>query len=70
MAKKIWYSTPLKFFWDDLYGTQKKFTPTIPDEDIFPILRNNLLKAPFAEGESARVERVSNIWFGIVERGF
>ena len=42
MAKKIWYSAPLKFFWDELYGTQKKLTPNIPDEHIFRILRYNL----------------------------
>ena len=53
MAKKIWYSSPLRFFWDELYGTQKKFTPDIPDEHIFPILRYNLLNAPFAQGENA-----------------
>ena len=51
MAKKIWYSAPLKFFWDELYGTQKKLTPNIPDEHIFRILRYNLLNAPFGQGE-------------------
>ena len=27
MAKKIWYSTPLKFYWEELYREQKQFTP-------------------------------------------
>ena len=52
MAKKIWYSSPLKFFWDELYGQQKKFTPDFSNEQIFDILRHNLLKAPLAVGES------------------
>jgi hypothetical protein len=52
MAKKIWYSTPLKIFWDEFYGTQKKLTPSISDEQIFTILRYNLLNAPLAEGEN------------------
>jgi len=52
MAKKIWYSTPLKIFWDDLYGTQKKMTPELSDEIIFTNLRYNLLKAPLLATES------------------
>jgi hypothetical protein len=52
MAKKIWYSSPLKFFWDELYGKQKKFTPAFSDEQIFTILRYNLLNAPLAMGEN------------------
>ncbi len=52
MSKKIWYSSPLKFFWDDLYRTQKKITPNISDEQVFTLLRYNLLKAPLADGES------------------
>jgi hypothetical protein len=43
MAKKIWYSTPLKFIWENLYGVQKKFTPEIPDEHIYTILRRNMI---------------------------
>lgn len=43
MAKKIWYSTPLNFIWENLYGVQKKLTPEIPDEYIFAILRRNLI---------------------------
>jgi len=52
MAKKIWYSSPLKFFWDDLYGTQKIITPDMSEEQIFNILRHNLLNRPLAVGES------------------
>lgn len=52
MAKKIWYSSPLKIFWDELYGTQKKYTPDFSDEQIFNILRHNLLNRPLAVGES------------------
>ncbi|MBL0335174.1 MAG: hypothetical protein IPP73_07590 [Chitinophagaceae bacterium] len=43
MAKKIWYSTPLKVFWENLYGVQNKFTPEIPDEHIYAILRRNII---------------------------
>lgn len=52
MAKKIWYSAPLAFYWKELYGTQKKITPRIPDEQMFHILRLNLIKAPLAASES------------------
>lgn len=43
MAKKIWYSTPLKFIWENLYGVQKKLTPEIPDEHIYTILKRNMV---------------------------
>jgi hypothetical protein len=43
MAKKIWYSTPLKFIWKNLYGVQKKLTPEIPDEHIYTILRRGMI---------------------------
>ena len=52
MVKKIWYSSPLKFFWDELYGKQKKITPAFSDEQIFTILRYNLLNAPLAIEEN------------------
>ena len=52
MAKKIWYSSPLKFFWDELYGKQKKITPAFSDEQIFTILRYNLLNVPLAIEEN------------------
>lgn len=46
MARKVYYSKPLKYFWKDLYGTQKKLTPYFSDEQIFAILRQNILAAP------------------------
>lgn len=52
MAKKIWYSSPLKVFWNDLYGIQKKITPNFSDEQIFTVLRYNLINAPLADGET------------------
>jgi len=53
MAKKIWYSTPLKFMWENLYGVQKKLTPEIPDEHIFIILKRNLIKIARADRENS-----------------
>ncbi len=53
MAKKIWYSSPLKFYWDELYTTQKKFTPHLTDEQIFALLRYNIINSPLAEAESS-----------------
>ncbi len=53
MAKKIWYSTPLKFVWENLYGVQKKLTPEIPDEHIFTILRRNLINVIRADRENS-----------------
>ncbi len=52
MAKKIWYSTPLKYYWEEVYGTQKKFTPEFSDIDIFNILRQNLISRPYRAGET------------------
>ena len=52
MSKKIWYSSPLRFFWDELYGVQKKFTPNLTDDQVFSILRGNILNAPLIEGEN------------------
>ncbi len=52
MGKKIWYSTPLKFFWNDLYGMQKKQTPEFTDEQIFRVLRQNLITAPIKADET------------------
>nr|WP_199000908.1 hypothetical protein [Flavobacterium sp. ASV13] len=46
MARKVYYSRPLKYFWQDLYGVQKKITPYFSDEHIFVILRQNILAAP------------------------
>jgi len=53
MAKKIWYSSPLLIFWNDFYGKQKKITPNISDEQIFKLLRYNIINAPLADGENA-----------------
>ena len=53
MAKKIWYSTPLKFIWENLYGVQKKLTPEIPDEYIFAILRRNLINNALTNRENS-----------------
>lgn len=57
-GKKIWYSSPLKFFWNELYGTQKKFTPDISDEQVFNILRYNLINAPLADGENTETREL------------
>lgn len=46
MARKIYYSKPLKYFWEHLYRKQKKFTPDFTDDQIFEVLRNNILKSP------------------------
>lgn len=53
MAKKIWYSTPLKFIWENLYGVQKRLTPEIPDEHIFTILRRNLINIARADRQNS-----------------
>ncbi len=52
MARKVYYSKPLKFFWQDLYGTQRKLTPNFTNDQIFTILRQNLLRAPMNAFES------------------
>jgi len=46
MARKVYYSKPLKHFWENLYGQQKKFTPDFTDDQIFEVLRNNILNSP------------------------
>jgi len=46
MARKVYYSKPLKFFWENLYRKQKKFTPNFTDDQIFEVLRNNILNSP------------------------
>ncbi len=45
MGKKIWYSRPLDYFWEEMYGKQKKFTPQLTDDQIFLVLRNNIIKS-------------------------
>lgn len=52
MAKKIWYSSPLNLYWNELYDKQKKLTPNLPDQKIFEILRYNILNAPVAGNEN------------------
>lgn len=51
-GKKIGYSSPLKFYWDELYRTQKKYTPDFSNDHIFSILRFNILNAPPEPGEN------------------
>jgi hypothetical protein len=46
MARKIYYSKPLKYFWQNLYSPQKKLTPFFSDDQIFAVLRQNILSAP------------------------
>ena len=58
MAKKIWYSTPLKFIWENLYGVQKKLTPEIPDEYIFEILRRNMINIVRADRENSESNQI------------
>jgi len=43
MAKKIWYSVPLRIIWQELYRRQKQFTPELSDDQIFMVLRNNMI---------------------------
>lgn len=52
MAKKPWYSIPLKFFWHQLYGPQKKLLPNASDDQIFEMLRQNILASPLRAGET------------------
>jgi hypothetical protein len=52
MAKKIWYSTPLKFIWENLYGVQKKLTPEFPDENIYAMLKRNMMNIELSDREN------------------
>ena len=52
MAKKIWYSTPLRFYWNKVYSIQKKITPDFTDEQIINALRYQNANAPFEKDES------------------
>jgi len=52
MGKKIWYSSPLKFYWNELYSQQKKITPSFDIEKIFACLRYNLMNVPLAGTEN------------------
>lgn len=51
-GKKIGYSSPLRFYWDELYKNQKKITPLLSNELIFLFLRQNILNSPFLPNES------------------
>lgn len=53
MAKKVYYSKPLKYFWQHFYGTQKKLTPHFTEEQIFAVLRQNILAAPMRPLETS-----------------
>ncbi|MBK6826715.1 MAG: hypothetical protein IPG86_07585 [Chitinophagaceae bacterium] len=52
MARKVVYSRPLKYFWKHLYATQKKLTSELTDEQIFYLLKSNLLKKPLGKDET------------------
>ncbi|RDI11268.1 hypothetical protein [Flavobacterium sp. AG291] len=63
MARKVYYSKPLKYFWQNFYGIQKKLTPEYTDDQIFAILRNNILNAPLRsfDNEGSRQLIVSGL---------
>lgn len=52
MARKVVYSRPLKYYWKHLYGVQKKLTPELADEQIFYLLKKNLLTKPLGPDET------------------
>lgn len=52
--KNIWYSSPLKFFWEELYKKQKSFTPNYSDEQVFNVLHHGILNSPMYQGESSQ----------------
>lgn len=56
MTRKVYYSKPLKFFWEQLYKTQKNYTPEFTDQEIFYVLKRNLLTIPLGSDE-AQVDR-------------
>lgn len=51
-GKKTGYSSPLRFYWDELYKNQKKIAPLLSDELIFFFLRQNILNSPLLPNES------------------
>lgn len=51
-GKKIGYSSPLRFYWDELYKNQKKIAPLLSDELIFFFLRQKILDSPLLPNES------------------
>lgn len=58
MARKVYYSKPLKYFWQHFYGTQKKLTPNFTNDQIFNILRKNILGAPMGAFETPESRRL------------
>lgn len=58
MSKKIWYSTPLKLIWENLYGVQKKLTPEVPDDYIFAILRRNMINIALADRGNSESQKL------------
>ncbi len=52
MAKKIWYSVPLKLFWDEVYPIQKRLTPLYSDEQIYLSLLHQNATAPYVPTET------------------
>jgi hypothetical protein len=52
MARKVYYSKPLRYFWKYFYGTQKRLTPDLTDDQIFNLLRKSMLTAPMKVGET------------------
>lgn len=43
MSRRIYYSKPLKYFWQELYGKQKKLMPFLTNDQIYAILKRDLL---------------------------
>ena len=58
MARKVYYSKPLKYFWQHFYGTQKKITPNLTNDQIFTLLRQNILAAPMRAFETPESRRL------------
>ncbi|MDQ8141493.1 hypothetical protein [Chryseobacterium sp. CFS15] len=44
-GKKIGYSVPLKYYWDELYRKTKKLYPKFSNDNIFALLRYNILNS-------------------------
>lgn len=58
-GKKKYYSKPLRFFWKELCGTQKKLTPEFSDEQIHFVLKRNLLTKPLATDETLEMRSLT-----------
>lgn len=46
MARKVYYSKPLKHFWDYYNLNRKRLPSNLSDDQVFEIIRNNILNAP------------------------